>query len=137
MKRNLEMPYAVYGTLRTGEGNDRLWRGLATGGEIDTVQGYRLVTNGGFPYALPCGGQSSTIEIVIPIDDSEAQRQMRSRLDMLEGYPSFYDRVIVTTDSGKRCWMYTPVCPSEYERLPAVYGNDWCARVVREDLVTY
>lgn len=125
MNNDINIPYAVYGTLRTGHGNSRLWRDMADAQGVGTVTGYRLVTNGGFPYALPAD-ELSVIEVVQPRPEHAAE--VRYRLDRLEGYPSFYDRVLVDVDlNGEtvRCWMYTPVQSESYASLAAVEGNDW------------
>lgn len=128
---NLSTPYAVYGTLRSGQHNADLWDGLAKSVRTDTLDGYRLVTNGGFPYALPAKGERIVIEIIRPIDDLKAQRLLRMNLDRLEGYPSFYDRYVVTSASGTDCWMYVPADDHDrLSRLTAVTDNDWLEHVL-------
>ena len=125
---NLDRPYAVYGTLRSGESNARLWQGLATGGDLDLLSGYRLVSNGYFPYALPAANETTVVEIVRPVANQAAQYELRERLDNLEGYPTLYDRLVVTTDFGDQCWLYMPVSDHErLGRLPRVLDNDWTA----------
>jgi len=126
----LELPYAVYGTLRSGEGNSRLWQGLARSGGLSTLRGYRLVSNGGFPYALFAGPKSEiTVEAVVPNGDEASQFELRRRLDRLEGYPDFYDRyleTVVVEGAPQECWIYVP--SSDHEELgkyPQVPNNDW------------
>jgi gamma-glutamylcyclotransferase (GGCT)/AIG2-like uncharacterized protein YtfP len=120
---NLNMPYAVYGTLREGHHNARLWTGYAESYGTDSVSGYRLVTNGGFPYALPAEGEVTVVEIIVP--HRSTADSLRSRLDMLEGYPDFYDRLVVTTEDGVECMMYVPATPDAYNGLARVTDNDW------------
>ena len=123
----IHLPYAVYGTLRRGFANSRLWQGLGDYKARGTVEGFRLVANGHFPYAIPSEGQAITVELLQPrIIEAE---EMRDRLDRLEGFPSFYDRIIVpvVTQDGTEheAWMYTPVDPEEYADLESVPSNDW------------
>jgi gamma-glutamylcyclotransferase (GGCT)/AIG2-like uncharacterized protein YtfP len=130
-KDGLDTPYAVYGTLRSGQGNHVLWAGLAESRGTSEVEGYRLVTNGGFPYALPCEAQSIVVEIIRPFEDEDAREELRIRLDTLEGYPTLYGRAIVMVRSGgssRPCWLYVPRNTERLERLPAVPENDWNMR---------
>ena len=129
----LQAPYAVYGTLRSGEGNASLWRDRARSIGIGSVEGFRLVTNGGFPYALPAEGEVSVVEIIVPVM-AEAEI-LRLYLDRLEGYPSFYDRQVVEVVFGDQlvtAWMYVPNHAEDYARLPRVEGNDW-VEAMREE----
>ena len=124
----MNLPYAVYGTLRSHEGNDVLWRQLAESRGIGTVANFRLVTHGGFPYALPAEDEITTVEIIEPLNNENAQVVVRSRLDRLEGYPMFYGRHLVTVkiDGGEQtCWMYVPVDHESYADLFPVTNNDW------------
>jgi len=59
-------PFAVYGTLRPGCGNDRLWQGNAAPIGLGHVTGFRLVSNGAFPYAVPTEDQRIVVEMVMP-----------------------------------------------------------------------
>lgn len=122
-------PIAVYGTLRPGFGNDRLWRERATASEgTGTVPGYRLVSNGGFPYAIPAEpDQAAVVSLVWPNAD-EYDRVLAS-MDRLEGVPHHYTReevlVLLSDGSGMVAWMYVPADPEHYEGLRPVPGNDW------------
>jgi gamma-glutamylcyclotransferase (GGCT)/AIG2-like uncharacterized protein YtfP len=125
-------PIFVYGTLRPGWGNARLWQGRAEpvlDGAV-TVTGYRLTSNGGFPYAIPHPGAVTVGCLIVP-DDAEYDRVLE-QMDWLEGYPHHYDRVIVhaALPEGRgfvEAWLYTPSDPARPARLPAVPGNDWTA----------
>ena len=126
MDEALHLPYAVYGTLRSGCGNDRLWKWRGESVGLGWVYNYRLVTNGGFPYALPSRSGSTVVEIVSVLPEHAVA--VRESLDSLEGYPMFYDRQIVMVETGEsptRCWMYIPVAPETYEHLAPVPDNDW------------
>ena len=119
------LPFLVYGTLRPGGGNDRLWHGHAEVIRYATeIPGYRLVHNGGFPYAIPDVDSTSIGSIIQPTPSRYAS--ILSRLDALEGYPHHYDRVPATTSCGVECWIYVP---TGWRRVaathPEVPGNDW------------
>ena len=143
-------PVFVYGTLREGFGNDRLWHPHATrreapGGGRWEVRGYNLVTNGGFPYAVPTpyvDGIGLTARIVgelIEATDAEHEAEMMKRLDYLEGVPHHYRRALVSVElhgsandldgyPSLNAVMYQPTDgddASRYARLHPVPENDW------------
>lgn len=99
------MKYFVYGTLKSGYGNNRL---LSSGKLVGkaTVDGYKLY-NSGFPVAAHEKG-SSVVGEVWEVADEDFRTQ--SNLDALEGYPHMYGRDTVlakvdeTTSYG--CQMY-------------------------------
>tara|TARA_Y100000389_G_scaffold198239_1_gene234373 strand:+ start:4697 stop:5104 length:408 start_codon:yes stop_codon:yes gene_type:complete len=93
----------VYGTLKSGGEI----RGLNTFGEGATIVGkaktkfpdYHMIDLGAFPGVILKGTKYIQGE-VWEVDD-EAMEQ----LDMIEGYPEFYDRQQTQTTLGK-AWMY-------------------------------
>jgi gamma-glutamylcyclotransferase (GGCT)/AIG2-like uncharacterized protein YtfP len=101
-------PFFVYGTLRPGYGNDRLWHGRAHDrhdGEC-YVTGFRLVGRG-FPYAIPAEGAEAVGALIVP--DADHYEDVTRDLDRLEGVPTHYyrDLVVITTPEGYRvAWMY-------------------------------
>lgn len=126
--QDLVTPYAVYGTLRPKCGNDWLWKDMAVCIGSTTVDGYRLVTNGSFPYAIPAEGQQIVVDLIAPSVEHAAV--LRTRLDRLEGYPDHYDRVLVQVtfdDAQINVWLYTPNDPYYIEDAVPVPGNDWLA----------
>lgn len=132
------LPYFVYGTLRPGHGNARLWHGLARaeGDGVATVSGYRLVSNGYFPYAVPTSGYAIVGTLVFPA--AEHADEVKDRLDMLEGYPDHYDRRLVLVRSGGRrdlAIMYVPgrLTLEHAASLPTVESGDWNARNPRSE----
>lgn len=131
---NLYDRYAVYGTLRPGEANADLWAGLADSVGTATVSGFRLVTNGGFPYALPADRHDSiVVDVLAPLDPAAAHILGR-RLDRLEGVPYHYRRhtVAVAIDGPPfDVVLYVPTHPSDYADLPPVPGGDWVNRPPR------
>lgn len=124
------MPVFVYGTLRPGWGNARLWagRGDAHHDGAATVRGFRLVSGGPFPFAVPDADSVATGALIYPSVAEYAD--VLDDLDRLEGYPRFYDRMMVVVDTPAghvKAWIYTPARPIEYADLPPVEGNDWSA----------
>lgn len=131
----------VYGTLRPGNGNARLWQGAATerhDGEA-TVLGYALVSGGGFPYAVPAT-MAQTVGTLIDADGGCYERLLAS-LDALEGYTpgrrhNHYERIVVAvmTPAGpERAWMYVVANAERIAELPDVPTNeagqfDWAWR---------
>ena len=116
MTTNPRLPIAVYGTLRPGCGNDRLWHGLAEArydGDVE-LRGFMLVSNGGFPYLLADDGSVTVGALIEPAAD-EYEYVLR-RMDGLEGYHpgsrhNHYERVhvVVHTPEGPvLAWTYVP-----------------------------
>lgn len=94
----------VYGTLKSGHGNNRLLDNASYFGAA-TVKGYGLI-DGIIPYAERRDGHQVVGELYLVRD----QRTMND-LDRLEGYPYHYGRdyVMATTAEGNfryGCWMY-------------------------------
>ena len=128
------LPFFVYGTLRPGFGNDRLWQGRAAAyfdGEA-TAPGWGLVDRG-IPYAVPAVGMAAVGCLVMPFDD-EYPSVARS-LDGLEGYPVHYDRVAIDahmpSGSPIRAWIYTPADTTRFtgERLVEDWGASHLGRL--------
>lgn len=129
------LPFVTYGTLRPGASNYSLLDGHTSAEETVTVDGFRLVSNGGFPYALVSPGD--TIVATLNYVADEHYSAVESRLDALEGFyapgdkHNHYDRVVVEakTSAGAvvEAWMYIPASPRDpyVANLAAVPGNDW------------
>lgn len=101
---------AVYGTLRTGEGNHRCMvraegKSLGLG---KTVENYNLYNLGAFP-KVSLTRNDHNVPVVVEVFETDT-RGLTGPLDALEGYPAFYDRteVDVTLDSGEtvKAWIY-------------------------------
>jgi len=125
---NTPLPFFVYGTLRPGQGNDGIWHRLAFA-KFDgkcRVIGYRLVTNGAFPYALPAKMDQSFGCLIVPIP--EHYDECRDRMDQLEGVPSHYTRettAVLTPEGAVMAYIYVPRRYEAMADMPEVHGNDW------------
>lgn len=90
----------VYGTLLTGQGNHR-WL-LSENhhkllGEATTTGDFKMVSLGGFPGLIPVDDNEMTIYgEVYEVDDTAYKS-----VEMLEGYPGFYDKLTVETNFGE------------------------------------
>ena len=111
---------AVYGSLRKGLGNHRL---LSTSESLGTHVvniPFKMVSLGGFPALVP---QDDSHEITVELYTSD-DPDVYSSLDMLEGYPSFYNRKKIAVD-GKPAWVYF-IESHEYVRgRDVVESGDW------------
>ena len=97
----------VYGSLLSGGegkregafGNHRVIEGAIFLGEHITNSEYSMVSLGGFPGVIENGDTSIVGEVY------EVTDEIFARLDMLEGYPTFYGRKQIKTAYGK-AWIY-------------------------------
>ncbi len=107
----------VYGSLLSGGegksegafGNHRVIEGAKFLGEHVTDSEYSMVSLGGFPGVIETGDTSIVGEVY------EVTSEIFTRLDMLEGYPTFYGRKQIKTAYGD-AWIYL---------LPSSYGNKY------------
>lgn len=106
---------AVYGSLREGMGNHRVLGGSTMVGKA-TVGGFDMFSLGGYPYCVP----DKTGEIVVEV--YQVSEEVGQSLDALEGYPSFYDRKLISTPFGE-AWIY--FIDQYRDGTPYVEGGDW------------
>ena len=108
---------AVYGTLKTGEGNHIVMErsGGKSLGKGETVENFTMYGGWGFPRVVFDG---STCPIQVEIFEI----QNFEPLDSLEGHPNFVERKQVQVLSGESvvepltCWMYFhPPIPSDQQ----------------------
>lgn len=111
------MKVLVYGSLRKGFGNHYLLENSRFLGEVKTGPHYTMYSFGGFP-ALSLNGDTTIVGEVYEVDE-----ETMARLDRLEGYPNFYDRVLIPTEYGE-AWMYF-IHDIDREALPVVESGDW------------
>lgn len=118
----------VYGTLKTGGGNNRLLRSSTSLGLATTLEDTFTMFDGGFPYVIDEGIlkiRGELFEVSDPIT--------LSNLDRLEGVPSHFCRrnVVVKTDDSEihEAFMYI-ASPSTKEYITKSERN---RRVVHPD----
>ena len=121
MKNNFK-PYivAVYGTLRKGSGNHRLLEDCKFVGEAKTNDKFTMYSHGGFP-SIAKGGPKDT-NIKVELYEVSNQRTSDS-LDMLEGYPGWYDKKKINIDD-KEVYIYT-MQESIKSNRPVIESGDW------------
>ena len=88
------------------------------------MPGFRLVTHGWFPYAIPAPCQTIVGSVI------EVDADTLAAIDSLEGYPHHYDRVWTVAASDRRpfaigAWLYTPTYPGDHADGDQVPENDW------------
>jgi|APSaa5957512622_1039677.scaffolds.fasta_scaffold154605_1 gamma-glutamylaminecyclotransferase len=110
------MNIGVYGTLREGCGNHVLLNSveLVAEGRLD---GWAMLTNGSFPTIVKAEGKSVLVEVY----DCDDQRV--GRLNLLEGYPTFYRREKVELRDGTQCEVY--VCNNPDNFRGVIESGDW------------
>jgi len=91
----------VYGSLLSKLSNHRV---LGDSKMItkDSINGFTMYSLGPFPALVL--NENSSVEISGEV--YEVDSNTMTRLDNLEGYPSFYDRMEVTTNNGHQAFVY-------------------------------
>jgi|TARA_R110000796_G_scaffold34290_4_gene88712 gamma-glutamylcyclotransferase (GGCT)/AIG2-like uncharacterized protein YtfP len=99
----------VYGTLKEGYGNNRLLLTSELLGATET-EGKFVLGNVGFPYAFPPDAVPEQYEKLLFPVKGEMYKVDNVKtfvnLDILEGYPSHYQRRIISFENGLDAWMY-------------------------------
>lgn len=113
------MLVAVYGSLRQGLHNHRLLENSEFIG-TDRIPNWEMYSYGGFPFIAP----SSTSDTIL-IEVYDVTEDEFASLDMLEGYPSFYNRKQVSTEYGD-AWIYFIDYEDTNDFTPVPNG-DWKA----------
>jgi len=111
---------AVYGSLRAGLGNHRILETAVRQADGVIKDKFRMVSLGGFPGLL---NTASPTDVVVEVYEVDSESR-KARLDGLEGYPSFYDREVVTLVDGREAWVYT-LTEQEYGDHEKVENGDW------------
>lgn len=94
----------VYGTLKNGYGNNRILRNAKFFGKTSIKGNHKIVDLGPFPAVVEEEDDNAEKVVIGEVFQIPDEDTMES-LDMLEGYPDFYNRKIVETEYGP-CWMY-------------------------------
>lgn len=99
----MSIKVAVYGSLRSGLSNS----GLLVGQKFikdDYVQGFDLLAYcSGYPAIVRSDFKETN---TVTVEVYEVDEECFEQLDWLEGYPSFYNRTEVLTESGEKVWIY-------------------------------
>lgn len=117
---------AVYGTLKSGNGN----AGFLSGDDAEmlgwgfTKEHHRLCDNG-LPYLIEggVGGKCAEVEVY------EVMPDLMARLDRLEGHPVHYERrqctVVLETGEEVEAWVYFGDEAKDNGRYLECYGDSW------------
>jgi gamma-glutamylaminecyclotransferase len=109
--------YAVYGTLKRGFPNHRILADSEFLGRDWTDPEFIMVDLGAFPGVIPAGCDAISVEVY------RVDRETELKLDRLEGYPGFYQKIVVDTKFGS-AWMY--ILDGEmFSHLPRIHGGYW------------
>lgn len=114
----------VYGTLKKGEANHAVLRGSDFLGVCTIGPGYAMVDLGWYPGVVrDLGSEHEVSGEVYRVDEPTLHS-----LDAIEGHPTFYKRVKVSTP-WKSAWVYT--LPSGYledEECRRISSGEWHGR---------
>jgi gamma-glutamylcyclotransferase (GGCT)/AIG2-like uncharacterized protein YtfP len=95
------MKVAVYGSLRQGFHNYGLLENSKYLGTFKTKPVFTMLSLRAFPGLILDGNTSIVIEVY------EVDEKVFSRLDSLEGYPSFYNRIQIPVEGIEgSAWIY-------------------------------
>jgi gamma-glutamylaminecyclotransferase len=117
----VEVRLFVYGSLKSGRGNNGLLDGCQFVGPGYTEGIYTMVNLGMFPGIVE-DGETSIYGEVYDVDDGTL-----ARLDMLEGHPHFYERKdMMVKVNGEWAPAVGYVLPQEWlENSHVVEGGRW------------
>ena len=129
------LPFAVYGTLRSGHRNSTIWQNVGVSDGLAFVYGYDLYALGGFgfPFAAPSGPPDNRIvvELLRPRLDC-LYDEMLYRFASLESEGSLYRRVKVLashtphdTGTGDVAWMYVGLNEALWDGAWHLPSGDW------------
>lgn len=115
----------TYGTLKKGHGNHRLLESATYLGTAQSLPEFTMLHLGGFP-GIVRGGETVIKGELYEVDDATL-----SRLDRLEGHPTFYERqpLTVTLEDGTTAEVEGYVLPASWvegrNQIPTgVWGKD-------------
>lgn len=113
---------AVYGTLKKGFYNHRvLGEEAVFKGECRLNPEWTMHHLGGFP-ALVHGGVNGTTRPLVEVYEVSTE-QLEGPIDGLEGYPDFYNRMIVPTEYGM-AWVYH-ITDGTLDDLPVIEDGNY------------
>ena len=117
----------VYGTLKEGYGNNRLLKSSRKMASTQT-SGEFVLGNVGYPYAFPPDAVPEQYKkLLFPVMGEMYEVDTVEsfvNLDTLEGFPSHYNRHIISFENGLDAWMYVQ---------PDWYNARYCEACTLED----
>lgn len=108
----------VYGTLKRGGYNHYILNSSIFEQEIKTKEKYSMYSMGAFPFVLLA---ESLVQITGEV--FSVTEEVLKRLDILEGYPYFYNREQILLEDGTRAWIYY-LQEKDYE-YPIIASGVW------------
>lgn len=111
----------VYGTLKSGRGNNGLLRGATLIGKALLHTSYTLHDFGGFPGLVRTKRDEHK---VVGGEVWEVDSETLESVDGLEGHPGWYTREPVNTSLGE-AWVYTLPDGTRYSTTPKVEVPFW------------
>lgn len=110
---------AVFGSLRQNLWNNHILEESELVGTTKTDPIFTMKDLGSFPGLLHHGNSKIEIEVYKVVDNITF-----ARLDRLEGYPNFYNRMIIETEFGY-AWIYYNPLQERYINAPTVESGNW------------
>eukprot|EP00933_Yihiella_yeosuensis_P047504 TRINITY_DN4333_c1_g1_i1.p1 TRINITY_DN4333_c1_g1~~TRINITY_DN4333_c1_g1_i1.p1 ORF type:complete len:674 (+),score=146.36 TRINITY_DN4333_c1_g1_i1:43-2064(+) len=131
--------FFVYGTLRPDDDTGASWtksfnQGLS--GEVATLSGASMYIDGSYPAVCLEDTRCSVRGFLLtPEDGKNAAEIMASKLaeaDQIEGYPTVYDRTVVTVKTGsgesKQAYVYHKNGRIDRSQCVCIADGDWLSR---------
>lgn len=109
---------SVFGSLRKNLHNNYILDNAEYLGITKTAPIFTMLDFGSYPGLLHTGNTEVEIEVYKVMDDITWKR-----LDMLEGYPDFYNRMIIETEYGFAWIYYNPLTESNVDSKIVNSGN--------------
>lgn len=111
----------VYGTLKSGRTNHPAVEGSVFLGRATIKGPYALINLGWYPAIVE---NEQLVEREIGGEVYEIDHDTLATLDMIEGHPSYYERVKAMTSLGCKAWVYR-LTGSEYLNRSRVTDLFW------------
>lgn len=100
----------VYGTLQNLEWGPHPYLSYSEFIGDDVTRRKFVLGRVGFPYAFPREVVPRRFKkVLLPVEGQVFRmydEEVFANLDGMEGYPRHYDRMIIHTKGGHKCWMY-------------------------------
>lgn len=106
------LPFFVYGTLQSGQGNHHLFgpsERIGAGNTYRakhiesmqysaTVRGFRMFTSGSYPACYPSDSNADKVSGQLIWVQPESYDSVLNAVDRLEGHPDFFTRIVVSVE---------------------------------------